>query len=427
MSAPMSTRLRFTGQPRMAGPVLLLVALFLAGCTAGDAATVAQRLLARQPAAQGVPPTSPDNQLLIQGTDGNLYIGTPDGTARFALTSDASLSRAYAQPTWSADGSRIAWSRLDRRGSALMTSSFDGSQQSEVRVPFLPFYINWSPTGNRLAYLSNWQVVDEPSIALRIVAVEEEANRVTTVASGQPFYFAWSPDGEQMITHIGNERVELQAVDGTPTSLVISGGAFPTPQWAPDGQRLLYAVADDTVQSLVITDLEGTPLQELTTYEGRITFLQSPDGQRVAYVLTDAETDANTLGPLYVVNADTLRTTEITDRPVVAFFWSPDATKLAYLTLERVNARLGMRWNVWDGDRRTAYAAFLPTNTFLRDYLPFFDQYAQSHRIWAPDSSAFVFAGTLANGEAGIWVQRLGGDEAPEKAGTGLFASWSPQ
>jgi TolB protein len=82
---------------------------------------------------------------------------------------------------------------------------------------------------------------------------------------------------------------------------------------------------------------------------------------------------------------------------------------------------------VWDGATTRRYAAFFPSRVLLRDYLPYFDQYAQSHRLWSPDGSAFVFAGTLANGESGIWLQPVGEEDAqPVSLGPGVYATWSP-
>jgi TolB protein len=363
----------------------------------------------------------------VQGTDGNIYLASPDGAQRFALTSDAAASRIYAQPSWSADGTRIAWSKIDRRGSALVTSRFDGSQRSEARVPFAPFYIAWSPRGDQLAYLSNWTVVDESSIALRLVDVDAAADQARTLANGQPLYFSWAPDGERLLTHIGNERVEVQSVTGVQTPVVLSGGAFQAPQWTLDGAALVYALADATQQVLVVTDLAGAAQEEITDFDGRITFGVSPDGTRVAYVPSDRASQVNTLGPLYVVDRATQATRLITEDPVVAFVWSPDAQKLAYLTLAPLRNRVGMRWNVWDGSQRRTFSTFAPTQTFLNNYLPFFDQYAQSHRVWSPDSTALVFAGSLTDGRSGIWVQDVATDQAPRLVGSGLFANWSPR
>jgi TolB protein len=415
-----------------AGGLLTLLLMLLAGCSSATLRDQAQRLLLRPSAAQaGIPPSDPNNRILLQDIDGNLYIASPDGKERFALTDDASRRRIYGQPTWSPDGERIAWNVRARDGTALLTSRYDGSGRTVLDVPFLPFYIFWSPTGQQLAYLSSWRVVDEASMALRLVDVGAQDKTIKTLAAGQPFYFSWSPDGSQLLAHIDNERVEVYDItpDGRDTqSLVISGGAFSAPQWSADGKQLVYAIADDQTQRLLVTDVAGQPLQDLTNYEGRVSFLLSPDDRQVAYVATDAEVEASTLGPLYVVDVETQRTRELSDRPVLAFYWSPDGSKLAFLTLDTVNGRIGLRWNVWDGKATRQYAGFFPSQELLQNYLPFFDQYAQSHRIWSPSSDAFVFAGTLENGESGIWVQPIGDDAAsPVSLGSGVLATWSPQ
>jgi TolB protein len=416
---------------RMGGYGALLL-LLLAGCSPATLRDQAQRLLVRPSAVQtGAPPADPSNRILLQSTDGNLYIASPDGQERFALTDDASRRRLYGQPTWSPDGERIAWNELARDGTSLLTSRYDGSERTALDVPFLPFYIFWSPTGQHLAYLSNWRVVDEPSIALRLVDVSEKDESIRTLASGQPFYFSWSPDGSRLLAHIDNERVEVYdvtAAGGGAQSLVISGGAFSAPQWSTNGEQLVYAIADDQAQHLLVTDVAGQPLKAVTDYEGRVSFLLSPDDRQLAYVATDAEVEASTLGPLYVVDLETQRTRELSDRPVLAFYWSPDGRKLAFLALDTVNGRIGLRWNVWDGQATRRYAGFFPSQELLQNYLPFFDQYAQSHRIWAPSSDAFVFAGTLENGESGIWVQEVGDDAAsPVSIGPGVLATWSPR
>lgn len=409
--------------------VLLLFVLAAAGCSAEALQSQARRLVeqARLAAEVGSPPASPANQLLVAGADGNLFLVDATSGRRFALTADASPQRQYLQPTWAPDGERIAWARRDGQRNFLEAIRFDGADRRELNLPFLPFYMYWSPDGERLAYLSNWMTLDQPSMALRVVEFDAGAARARTLAEGQPFYFSWAPDGQQLLAHIGGERVELLALDGAAQSLQISGGQFSAPQWAADGARLIYAVADAASQRLVVADPAGQELTELTDFSGRISFSLSPDNAQLAYVVTEATAQLSTLGPLYVVDVGTRRTREITANPVLAFFWSPAGDKLAYLGLEFVAGRLGLRWYVWDGRLSTPYARFLPTRTFLENYLPFFDQYAQSHRVWASDGSAFVFTGTLADGRSGVWVQPLAPDAAPVAMGPGVFATWSPR
>jgi len=411
--------------------ILCLFALTAAGCAA-DALPVQARWLVAQmrPAAKtSSPPASPENQVLVAGADGNLWLVDATTGERFDLTTDAAAQRQYMQPTWSPDGAQIAWAKREGQRNYLETSRFDGAGRRAVSVPFLPFYLFWSPDSARLAYLSNWLTLDQPSMALRVAefGAADGSGSVRTLAEGQPFYFSWAPDGQRLLLHIGGERVEVLSLDGNVESLQISGGQFPAPQWADDGARLVYAVADAARQRLIVTDTTGQELTELTDFAGRVSFSLSPDGQRLAYIVTEQDAALSTLGPLYAVEVATLRTREITSDPVLAFFWSPAGDKLAYLGLEFFAGRLGLRWYVWDGRTVTPYARFLPTRAFLENYLPFFDQYAQSHRVWAADGRAFVFTGTLADGRSGVWVQAVAPDSAPLWVGPGVFATWSPR
>ena len=159
------------------GPALvaaiLAAALFLvSGCSAESLATQYEQL-ALQATETSVAGATSANRLLVQGTDGNIYTMKPTGRERIALTEDAGGGRQYVQPTWSPRGDAIAWTSIESDGSstrsALITSRADGSGRSELTVPFPPFYIYWSPQGERLAYLSNWSRATEPSMALRIV------------------------------------------------------------------------------------------------------------------------------------------------------------------------------------------------------------------------------------------------------------------
>ncbi|MBE2237318.1 MAG: PD40 domain-containing protein [Caldilineaceae bacterium] len=415
---------------RLLPPLMFTVFLLIAaGCAADGLPPQAQRLVSqiRLASEASAPPAEAANQLLVSGADGNLFLVDAATGARFALTTDASPQRQYLQPVWSPDGMQIAWARREGRRSFLETIRFDGADRRELDVPFLPFYLAWSPVGDRLAYLSNWLSLDQPSMALRVVEFDDDGGRARTLAEGQPFYFSWAPDGQRLLTHVGNERVELLSLDGVAESLQISGGQFPTPQWAADGERLLYATADAVRQRLIVTDLQGQELTELTDYPGRISFSLSPDGARVAYVVTERMARSSSLGPLYVVDVATLQTREVTANPVLAFYWSPSGERLAYLGLEFVAGQLGLRWYVWNGRTSTPFAGFLPSRAYLDHYLPFFDQYAQSHRVWSADSSAFVFAGTLTDGRSGVWVQKVVEGSEPAFIGPGVFAAWAPR
>jgi TolB protein len=106
---------------------------------------------------------------------------------------------------------------------------------------------------------------------------------------------------------------------------------------------------------------------------------------------------------------------------VLSFFWSPDSAHVAYVTLGSSpgsfsasapsDARLvaqtqqptGLAWSVLDvedgANRR--YGSFIPTQQLVY-LLTYFDQFAQSHRLWSPDSRHIVYSEITADERAVI-------------------------
>ena len=134
-------------------------------------------------------------------------------------------------------------------------------------------------------------------------------------------------------------------------------------------------------------------------------FSWSPDGKYVAYI--------DRHGPLLVLDA---ASGEVVARSpvngVLAFFWSPDSAHIAYITVASTQpgsfsasapsaARLaaqtpqpsGLAWSVLDvaDSANRQYGSFIPTQEMIY-LLTYFDQFAQSHRLWSPDSSEIVYS-----------------------------------
>jgi TolB protein len=119
-------------------------------------------------------------------------------------------------------------------------------------------------------------------------------------------------------------------------------------------------------------------------------------------------------------------------RAVVAFLWSPDATKIAYITLGATpsdpNARpaaqdgLILQWHLYDlrDDRVSDLARFEPTSSMVY-YLSYFDQFARSHRLWSPDSRYLAYGETLADERQ---VVTLLDTTAPDAAPQTVMDGW---
>ena len=416
--------------------VALITLLLLSGCTSADFARLLVTPIAPtlNTANATVPLTTGGNRLLVLGRDGNLFTVNPDGTVPVALTSDASSTRSYAQATWSASGEKIGWTRVDQNAagltSALLTSRTDGSERTETATSFAPFYLYWSPDDSTLAYLSNWLGDQGQTIALQTVDLTNDSSEPTLVDTGQPLYFSWAPDSKQMVTHVANARAALVSVaSGEVTVLSEASANFAAPQWSTTGDRLLFVTDIDSIPQLVLSDTQGENAQLITNIsrEDAISFSLNHQGTQLAYVETSEQIGFSAFGPLFVYNLVREEFSQLSDGPVLAFAWSPDGAALFFLTAEAEGNRVWLRVNVWDGAAVRAYARFAPSSIFLREYLPFADQYMQSVRFWAPDSSAVVYAGVGDDGRRGVWVQPVNGDVQAELVTDGLFATWSPK
>ncbi len=440
----------------------LLLAVLLNGCIAAPAVQLLAREaneLAQQRRSTGqstVPAIEPAlsaldlteasrNRLLVVGVDGNLFTIAPDGSGRFALTTDAGPQHTYTQPTWSATGKRIAWTaiaRVDSVRGSLITANANGTARTENATTFPPFYLYWSPDDSKVAYLSNWLAPSGQTIALHVANIlatdstdPNAAPLVETdpVGVGQPFYFSWAPSADRMIAHVANREVILLDLAAEEPSILVEESAnFAAPQWVTstdnDGE-LLYVIKDATTAQLVISDGTGQN-EEFITYLAQqdfISFSMNATGKQIAYIETTANVGFNAFGPLFLYDREAEFFEQLSTDPAVAFFWSPNGGSLFFLTIEPTAEQIWLRVNVWDGTMVQQYARFVPSPSFARDYLPFADQYMQSVRFWSPDSNAVVYAGQAENGTAGIWVQPIEADAEPQLVIAGTFATWSPQ
>jgi TolB protein len=182
----------------------------------------------------------------------------------------------------------------------------------------------------------------------------------------------------------------------------------------------------------------------------QVAFIGPGDGDRVAPL---------PLGPLRIVDAATgdVRTLGVKD--VVAFFWSPDGRTIATLGIpstvsppaatvgdEPATARLASVREGPDPARPTADAAGVDvslvfvdvasgaattpavvslTSLFVNQVLPYFDQYALSHKVWSPDGTSILLPIVTADGVETLESLPKDGSAARVLA-PGSIGFWSP-
>ncbi len=377
-------------------------------------------VVSRSSRALPVPPLVPSadvagDRLVVLHDDGNLVTLGPDGGDLLQLTTDASVALVVQQPVPSPDGRFVAWVEIQGTASSVVIESRDGAVRHQVDLRFAPFYLQWDPTSSKIAYLGNVNA----SVGLGVIEHAVDAPTDHPVGGGRPLYISWSPDGTHLLVHVGSNQLGRTNLTDGLAPVGELPGTFQAPVWLPDG-RLAYVARHGGQQQLVVAG--GGRRLVVATFRGGVLFEASPDGKRLAYRL---DRPGGSQEGVFVADIDSGRSTLVTRRRTSAFFWSPKGDALLLMTVEpRAAVRHTHRWWIWDGRTRSVSKPFLPSPTFFESYVPFFDQYAQALTPWAPDGSAFAFAGLMGT-HAGIWVQPADGAKATLVTDGG-FVAWSP-
>jgi Tol biopolymer transport system component len=425
--------------------ILTLASLLIASCLPRDVQIPQSPLLSTLERKSGL--------IAYIGADGNIFVSDQAGGNLKQLTDDAKLPqsqsepyRLYQYPTWSQDGNQLAF---------VSTSSEDSISKSELLVANIdnddvnqiyrsesehPFYLYWSPDNTNVSLLTT--SVSGQSLILQNIPAD--GSERTIIDTGSPYYWSWAPDGSTMIVHTGSEasttppHLAFLSVDAEviEDGLDTTPASFQSPAWSPDGSHILLTrVNDSEEKEIILTDGSGKFEKTIGTFEVNTAFAWSPDSTRIAYISGKQQMNAGALGELHVVDIETLEEI-VKEENVYAFFWSPNGEKLAYyiplVTNQAADGsqsetqRLLLQLNMLDvatGESRELYT-YQPTEQFA-NILPYFDQYHHSITIWSPDNNNLVLSFLTNEGNPGIAIAAASGQLEPRILAEGYLAVWS--
>ena len=401
------------------------------------------------PAPTAVPaPGEVVNRIVFVNDEGQLVSIAPDGSEEHVLTS---AQQRFQFPAWSPDGRFVAAIGTDRTGAGVFV--LDDSETEAAPLPLYadrrdaPFYLYWSPDSSQVSFLAS----HPDGMALNVVPADGSADsRLLTV--GGPLYWQWAADSQQMLIHSGfageDSRLELITADGDGTGDSLAApGFFQVPGISADGRYLAYAEEITGANSrLVVMDTQSDK-EVQQRHAGIVAMAWSPTANQLAFTNGSEPDSRSFVGPLRLVDAATGEIRVLSQEPIVAFFWSPDGRYLAAISILRsgegdINVQSGktavgkqiaqqslprLRLLVYDvtTEEGRLLFEFVPTFTFATQFLPFFDQYALSHRLWSPQSDALVLP-MVEDGRNEIFVINITTGQKRFLA-EGLMPFWSPR
>ena len=402
------------------------------------------------------PPLYSIERLAIVGPDAQIRSFLADGSGEIPISSGEGL---FTWPTWSPDGSTVAYSgivRNDEEEPVVTLFGYDW-EESETRTIHqgepgyaglladgVVHYPLWSPDSSRLAFVA---VTERHGLSLFIDEVASDAGPSFVLDNG-PLWMSWSSDSTKLAVHRSVDHF-LVSFDG-PVAMQkvrLESDSYRVPAWRPDVSELALSSAVGRVgyglYSAPITD-DGLVLPQPVLDVGPASaFLWSPDGSHLA-VADDVRPIRYGNTPILVyrqfrmLDSSTFEQKALVNENVLAYFWSPDGKKIALVTIAGTGGEL--RWTLLDVETGSAerLADFTPSRDQLTMF-QFFDQYAYSHMLWSPDSRYLVFSGrlSLSASSAGFMGQsdRRGSkvfliDTGPvitvDEVAEGVLAFWSP-
>jgi len=264
-------------------------------------------------AAGGGSSSLPGKLLLMRSSGGEIYRIDADGRNFSHL--------AYGlDPSWSPDGSQVAFTRWDGPNAGLWVANADGSNARKLYGHNMLKETIWTPDGENVLFsMQNggkeerevcfppwgcFTIGADPYWRLALVNVADGAYRdlSSDLHSHSPSFAA---DGKTVV-YAGDRGIQTTELNARNEGLIREESQLSSPALSPDGTHIVYMLHLHDHWDLFMTTTDGLTSVRLTrtsALEPRmanyVAPAWSPDGKYIAYL-----SDKDGTWQLYVMNAD---------------------------------------------------------------------------------------------------------------------------
>ena len=252
-----------------------------------------------------------DYEIFVVAVDG---FASPQQATRNS-TSDDLILPGFG--SWSPDSSKIAFSRdfgpatTDSRPdnfTKVFVMDADGLNERQlVSTDDCEDWVpTWSPDGTRIAYFSHC----DGTYAISVINADSSDARelVTDYEGNADWPPVWSPDGTRLAFYSrrdGAYTIDVVNADGTGLRrlvdrLTIADYLMAPPVWSPDGTRIAFSDSRDGDTEVFTINTDGTNLQQLThnnSHDHVISWLSEPGDPAADAMSTVSTTSTTTSSP----------------------------------------------------------------------------------------------------------------------------------
>jgi Tol biopolymer transport system component len=261
------------------------------------------------------------------------------GEKRLVTSQDA------VQPAWSPTGQRIAFAGVYQNSSLSNLWTIPASGGTPVRItngPSIDWNPSWSPDGKYLYFISD----RSGGMNLWRVALDEATGQVlsapdpATTPAAEMMHLSLARDGRHLAYVQRTKQRHLQALAFDPVTATVRrapvvltrGTGFAThPRVSPDGMWLAYSSSGSPQEDIYVIRTDGTALRQLTNDAAKDRLPRwSPDGRRVAF-FSDRDGKHEIWDVAVQGSAVPTQLTFVGKSGRAVFpTWSPDGKTLAY-------------------------------------------------------------------------------------------------